>query len=100
MKHSSIFDLLVLRLTILQNMPSLLRPSDRTRLRIAHFQLLHLALLHLVCVFRLEFTARLNVVFAVGETLDDANDIVTVGVGEGDVGVPFRRQSRGRAGPG
>ena len=42
-------------------------------------------------VLRLELTAGLNLIFAVGEALDDADDIVTFGVGEGDVGVSFRR---------
>jgi len=45
-------------------------------------------------VLRLEFTACLNMVFAIGEALDDANDIVTFGVGEGDVGISFGRQLR------
>jgi len=72
----------------------LLRSSNRTWFRIADFELLHLALLHLMCVFSLEFTAGLNVVFAVREALDDANDIITFGVGEGDVGISFERQSR------
>src|SRR5947207_10762233 len=78
-------------LTIL-NHALLLRPGNRTWLRIADFELLHLALLHLMRVLRLEFTAGLNVVFAVGEALDDADDIITFGVGEGDVGVSFERQ--------
>lgn len=84
------FILLLFCLTILKYV-FLLRPSDRTWLRIAHFELLHLALLHLMRMLRLELTACLNMVFAVGEALDDANNIVTFGVGKGDVGISFGR---------
>lgn len=85
LKHSSNFILL----PFCQTGAFLFRPSYRTWLWIAHFELLHLALIHLMCMLRLELTARLNVVFAVGKALDYADDIVTFGIGEGNVGIPF-----------